>query len=143
VAPDLAELLTGMQEPIISCVNTPAQFAALAAVTGPQQVVGQMRDAYRDRRDELLEILDRAELVSSRPSGAVYVCTDVPAAGMPSMDFARSLIEHEHVAVTPGPAFGEVGEGYVRLSLDCWREDLLEGASRLVRFVRHQGQTRK
>jgi aspartate aminotransferase len=66
--PDLAELLTGMQEPIVSCVNTPAQLAALAAVTGPQQVVREMRDAYyRERRDELLEILDRGDLASSRP----------------------------------------------------------------------------
>jgi aspartate/methionine/tyrosine aminotransferase len=59
--PDLSELLTGMQEPLVSCVNTPAQMAALAAVTGPQQIVGEMRDSYRERRNELLEILDRAE----------------------------------------------------------------------------------
>ena len=115
--PDLSELLTGMQEPIVSCVNTPAQLAALAAVSGPQQVVGEMRDAYKERRDELLEILDRGELTSTRPSGAFYVWTDVSAAGMPSMDLARSLIESEHVAVAPGSAFGELGEGYVRLSL--------------------------
>src|SRR5919107_168120 len=64
--PDLAKILTGMQEPIISCVNTPAQMAALAAVTGPQKVVQEMRDAYRERRDELLEVLDRGGLPSSR-----------------------------------------------------------------------------
>jgi aspartate/methionine/tyrosine aminotransferase len=141
--PDLSELLTGMQEPLVSCVNTPAQMAALAAVTGPQQIVGEMRDSYRERRDELLEILDRADLASSRPSGAFYVWTDVSEAGMPSMDLARSLIEREQVAVAPGSAFGELGEGYVRLSLASSREDLLDGASRLVRFVHHQGETRK
>ena len=140
--PDLATLLTGMQEPIVSCVNTPAQMAALAALTGPQQVVREMRDAYRERRDELLGILDRGDLPSSRPSGAFYVWTDVSAAGVPSMELAQSLIEHEHVAVAPGSAFGELGEGYVRLSLASSREDLLEGASRLVRFVRHPGESR-
>jgi aspartate/methionine/tyrosine aminotransferase len=134
--PDLARILTGMQEPIISCVNTPAQMAALAAVTGPQAIVREMSEAYRARRDELLGILDRGGLPSSRPSGAFYVWTDVTEAGMPSMDFARSLIEHEHVAVAPGSAFGELGEGYVRLSLASSREDLLEGTSRLLRFVR-------
>jgi aspartate aminotransferase len=133
--PDLAGLLTGMQEPIISCVNTPAQLAALAAVTGPQQMVREMREAYRERRDELLETLDRGDLTSSRPSAAFYVWTDVSEAGLPSMDFARNLIEREHVAVAPGSAFGERGEGYVRLSLASSREDLLAGASRLVRFV--------
>ena len=132
-----------MQEPIVSCVNTPAQLAALAAVTGHQQVVGEMRDAYRERRNELLEILDRGDLASSRPSGAFYVWTDVSEAGMPSMDLARSLIERERVAVAPGSAFGELGEGYVRLSLASSRKDLLHGASRLVRFVYHQREMRE
>jgi aspartate aminotransferase len=141
--PDLAKLLTGMQEPIVSCVNTPAQLAALAAVTGPQDVVREMRESYRERRDELLEILDRGNLPSSRPSGAFYVWTDVSAANVPSMDFARSLIEREHVAVAPGGAFGDLGEGYVRLSLASSREDLLDGASRLVRFVHLLGEVRR
>jgi aspartate aminotransferase len=121
----------------------PGPAAALAAVSGPQHLVREMRDAYRERRDELLEILDRGELASSRPSGAFYVWTEVSAAGMPSMELARSLIEREHVAVAPGSAFGELGEGYVRLSLASSREDLLHGASRLVRFVHHQRETRK
>jgi aspartate aminotransferase len=138
--PDLATILTGMQEPIVSCVNTPTQMAALAALNGPQQVVGEMRNAYKERRDELLEVLDLGDLPSSRPSGAFYVWTDISAAGMPSMNLARSLIETEHVAVAPGSAFGELGEGYVRLSLASSKEDLLEGASRLVEFVQSQGE---
>jgi aspartate aminotransferase len=140
--PDLAKLLTGMQEPIVSCVNTPAQLAALAAVTGPQDVVREMRESYQERRDELLEILERGNLPSSQPSGAFYVWTDVSAANLPSMDFARSLIEREHVAVAPGSAFGDLGEGYVRLSLASSRQDLLEGTSRLVRFVHLLGEER-
>jgi aspartate/methionine/tyrosine aminotransferase len=140
--PDLAKLLTGMQEPIVSCVNTPAQLAALAAVTGPQDIVREMRESYQERRDKLLEILERGNLPSSQPSGAFYVWTDVSAANVPSMDFARSLIEREHVAVAPGSAFGDLGEGYVRLSLASSREDLLDGASRLVRFVHLLGEER-
>jgi aspartate aminotransferase len=141
--PDLAKLLTGMQEPIVSCVNTPAQMAALAAMTGPQDVVRKMRESYRERRDELLEILERGNLSSSQPSGAFYVWTDVSAANVPSMEFARSLIEREHVAVAPGSAFGDLGEGYVRMSLASSREDLLDGASRLVRFVHLLGEVRR
>ena len=141
--PDLARLLSGMQEPIVSCVNTPAQMAALAAVTGPQGLVREMNEAYRARRDEVLGVLERGGLPSSRPSGAFYVWTDVSGAGVPSMDLARSLIEREHVAVAPGSAFGELGEGYVRLSLASAREDLLEGTSRLVRFVRLLGEARR
>ena len=69
--------------------------------------------------------------------------TDVSEAGIPPMDFARFLIEREHVAVAPGSAFGELGEGYVRLSLASSREDLLEGASRLARFVHLLGETHR
>jgi aspartate/methionine/tyrosine aminotransferase len=98
--------------------------------------VQEMSVAYKARRDELLEVLDRGGLPSSRPSGAFYVWTDVSAAGVPSMELARSLIEREHVAVAPGSAFGELGEGYVRLSLASSKGDLLEGTSRLARFVR-------
>lgn len=141
--PDLARILTGMQEPIISCVNTPAQMAALAAVTGPQDVVREMSASYRARRDELLGVLDGGGLPASRPSGAFYVWADVSEAGVPSMEFARSLIEREHVAVAPGSAFGELGEGYVRLSLASSRQDLLDGTSRLVRFVRLLGEARR
>jgi len=140
--PDMATLLTGMQEPIISCVNTPAQMAALAALTGPQDVVREMSESYRSRRDELLEVLHRGGLPSSQPSGAFYVWTDISETGVPSMEFAKSLIERERVAVAPGDAFGELGEGYVRLSLASSREDLLDGASRLVRFAHSQGNAR-
>ena len=86
-------------------------------------------DSYRARRDELLGVLDGGGLPSSRPSGAFYVWADVSEAGVPSMEFARSLIEREHMAVAPGNAFGELGEGYVRLSLASLREDLLDGTS--------------
>ena len=67
---------------------------------------------------------------------------DVSEAGVPSMEFARSLIEREHVALAPGSAFGALGEGYVRLSLASSREDLLEGTSRLVQHVRLLGEAR-
>jgi aminotransferase len=59
------------------------------------------------------------------------------------MDFARSLIAREHVDVAPRSAFGELGEGYVRLSLASSREDLLEGTSRLLRFVRFPIEMRR
>jgi aspartate/methionine/tyrosine aminotransferase len=106
-------------------------------------VVREMSEVYRARRDELLGVLDRGGLPSSRPSGAFYVWVAVSEAGVPSMHFARSFIEREHVAVAPGSAFGELGEGYVRLSLASSREGLLEGTSRLVRFVRLLGEARR
>ena len=102
-----------------------------------------MSEVYWARRDELLGVLDRGGLPSSRPSGAFYVWVAVSEASVPSMHLARSFIEREHVAVAPGSAFGELGEGYVRLSLASSREDLLEGTSRLVRFVRLSDEARR
>lgn len=136
VAPaSLAALLTPVQEPIISCVNAPAQFAALAALTGPQDVVATMRDAYKGRRDELMDVLDQADLPAVRPSGAFYVWVDVSRAARPSMQLARELVARRHVAVAPGSAFGELGEGYVRISLASSAQALREGARRLGEAV--------
>lgn len=136
VPPRLAPILTKVQEPIISCVNTPAQMAALSAVTGPQEAVASMRDAYRVRRDRLLRALESEGLHAVRPSGAFYVWVDVSVPGVSSMELAHRLVSSERLAVAPGSAFGKLGEGYVRLSLASALDDLLEGARRLGRAVK-------
>lgn len=140
VPPELAPLLTKVQEPIISCVNTPAQMAALAAVTGSQQAVTSMRDTYRVRRDRLLCALKDEHLHAVSPAGAFYVWVDVSDLGESSMHLARRLIFEERLAVAPGNAFGELGEGYVRLSLASTLDDLLEGTKRLDRAIKRAGQ---
>ena len=115
--PEVAATLTRLQEPIVSCVNAPAQMAALAAVTGPQDVVAEMRDAYRDRRDAAVELLAAAGVGVLRPSGAFYLWVDITRSGRDSRDFAFSLIAERGVAVAPGTAFGAAGEGFVRISM--------------------------
>lgn len=128
---ELAPVLTKVQEPIISCVNAPAQMAALSALTGPQDIVAGMRDAYKARRDTLLRALEDEGLPTVRPSGAFYVWVDVSGSGISSMQLARRLVLEERLAVAPGSAFGKLGEGYARLSLASATNDLLEGARRL------------
>jgi aspartate/methionine/tyrosine aminotransferase len=133
VAPtDVAATLTRLQEPVVSCVNAPAQMGALAALTGPQEIVDEMRDAYRDRRDAAVALLNEAGVPVLRPAGAFYLWVDISAAGRDSRDFAFSLIAERGVAVAPGTAFGAAGEGFVRLSMASERDVLLEGARRLV-----------
>jgi aspartate aminotransferase len=121
-----------LQEPLISCVNAPAQYAALAALTGPQDVVAQMNQAYRERRDEVCRRLAAAGVSALRPSGAFYVWADVRASGMSSRDFAFTLLRERSVAVTPGTAFGPGGEGFVRISLATEPAALYEGIDRLI-----------
>ena len=121
-----------LQEPLISCVNAPAQYAALAALTGPQDVVGHMVSAYRERRDEVCRRLAAARVTALPPSGAFYVWADVRASGLSSRDFAFTLLRERGVAVAPGTAFGPGGEGFVRISLATEPAALYEGIDRIV-----------
>jgi aspartate/methionine/tyrosine aminotransferase len=130
--PEVAATLSRLQEPIVSCVNAPAQMGALAAVTGPQGIVAEMRDAYRERRDAAVALLQAAGVPVLRPAGAFYLWVDIGSSGRDSRDFAFSLIAERGVAVAPGTAFGAAGEGFARLSMAAELEPLLEGARRLV-----------
>ena len=121
-----------LQEPLISCVNAPAQYAALAALTGPQDVVAQMNAAYRERRDEVCRRLAAARVPALPPSGAFYVWADVRASGLSSRDFAFALLRERGVAVAPGTAFGPRGEGFVRISLATEPAALYEGIDRII-----------
>ncbi len=121
-----------LQEPLISCVNAPAQYAALAALTGPQDIVAEMNRAYHERRDEVCRRLAAAGVPVLLPSGAFYVWVDVRAAGLPSRDFAFTLLRERAVAVAPGTAFGPGGEGFARISLATEPSALYEGIDRLI-----------
>ena len=130
--PSVAPSLAKGQEPIISCVNAPTQYAALAALTGPQTVVAEMRDAYRERRDLALEVLDGSELHAFTPQGAFYLWVDVRATGLASRDLAVRLLDQRNVAVAPGSAFGTRGEGFLRVSLASSAQSITEGLRRLL-----------
>jgi aspartate/methionine/tyrosine aminotransferase len=130
--PEVADILTKAQEPLISCINTPTQFAGLAALESSPRVLGDMVAAYRGRRDTVVGRLTELEMSVFRPAGAFYAWVDVSAAGLPARDFALRLLAEERVAVAPGTAFGEGGEGFVRISLAASEGDLIEGSTRLA-----------
>jgi aspartate/methionine/tyrosine aminotransferase len=132
--PKAAALGDKLQQALVSCVNAPAQMAALAALTGPQDVVEEMRDTYRERRDALVALLAEHGLACQPPRGAFYAWVDVRGRAVTCREFALELLRRERVAVAPGTAFGPAGEGWVRLSLASDTADLLEGARRLARF---------
>jgi aspartate/methionine/tyrosine aminotransferase len=134
-APAIAAALARLQEPLISSVNAPAQMAALEAIEGPQDVVAEMRDAYRDRRDLAVGRLAEVGLTALRPAGAFYIWVDVSAAGVPCADFARDLVESHGVAVAPGTAFGPSGEGFVRVCLAADPAALITGIDRLAERI--------
>jgi aspartate/methionine/tyrosine aminotransferase len=137
--PRLAPVLAAAQEPVVSCPSTVAQKAAEAGLLGPADALEAMRRAYRRRRDAALAVLDGAGVGYARPQGAFYVFVDVGAAGEPSRDFARRLLDDDAVAVVPGSAFGEVGEGRVRVSLAAPDDAVREGLGRLARALAGAG----
>lgn len=130
--PDVAEPIIKCQEPNTSSVNAPAQKAAIAALEGPQDVVREMRDAYRERRDRSLAILDAAGVPALKPDGAIYLWIDVSGSGLSDVEFTRRLIIERHVAAVPGTEFGPSSRANVRISLATAPDLLFEGVERLA-----------
>ncbi len=136
VAPQRAVKQIGkLQEPLISCVNVPTQYGALAALTGPHAIVDEMVATYRARRDTVCALLANAGIPALRPSGAFYVWADISASGMNGRDFAFAFLREHQVGVAPGTAFGSGGERFIRISLATETETLLEAIRRLVAFL--------
>jgi len=128
---DVCSQVTKIHESTTSCVNTPAQHAAVAALTGPQEPVAEMRAAFRDRRDYVLGRLDEIPAVSAaRPEGAFYVFVDVSGLEDDSSDIAKRLLSEYGVVTAPGSAFGAGGEGHLRLSFANSRDRLAVGLDR-------------
>jgi len=130
--PAVADVIAKAQEPLISCLNTPTQYAAMAALASPPEVIGSMVSAYRQRRDTVAGQLAELGMTAFRPAGAFYTWLDISGCGEGARDFALRLLAEDSVAVAPGTAFGPGGEGFVRISLAASEADLVEGAARLA-----------
>jgi aspartate/methionine/tyrosine aminotransferase len=132
---ELIDTVTKVLESSSSCTSTITQVAAEAALAGPQDCVAEMVSAYRRRRDLVVDILQDAELLISKPSGAFYIMADVSPAGLGARELAFKLLRERGVSVAPGTAFGLEAAGAVRISLASSDADLREGVGRLAEFV--------
>ena len=137
--PGLTESVIKAQEPVTSCVNAPAQKAAVAAITGPQEIVAEMRKSYHERRDIVVDLLEEEGIPYVRPTGAFYLMADVSGSGLSDLEFARRLVLERGVAIVPGTTFGPNSGAYVRVSLATATEPLLEGVSRLAEAIKTWG----
>lgn len=132
----LIEQTSKLAELMHSSVNSTAQYAAVAALTGPQEHVTAMREEYRTKRQIVLDELDGCTALRLiEPQGAFYAFVDVRACGMDCDRFSRMLLDEEHVAVVPGTAFGSEGAGFVRLSYAGDGRELREGVRRMRVFA--------
>lgn len=123
------------QEPVVSCASTISQHAALAALAGPQDCVSEMVTAYRRRRDIAAATLTNADIPFVKPLGSFFLMVDCRMSGLDSWTFALKLLEEQHVAVVPGAAFGDGGEGYLRISLAAADASVAAGVEGLVRML--------
>ncbi len=132
VAPTpMVRQIVKVQEHTITCATAFAQKAGVAALRGPTAPLKAMVDEFRARRDLVLRELKKIDrLTTDRPSGAFYVFPRVDV-GMESASLAERILQEVNVAVTPGSAFGEAGEGHLRLSYAASRETIIESIRRI------------
>lgn len=130
--PGLKQQMDNVMESIVSCVAAPSQYAALAALTGPQDYVRTAHQHYRDNRDAASAVLDAKGVRYLQAQGAFYLWADVShVSGGDVRSWVRRFLADSGVALAPGTAFGSIGEGWVRIALCGRKKDLLEGLSRL------------
>lgn len=132
--PWLAPTLEKLQEPLLSCVSDVTQAGALAALTGPQECVAEMREGYRARRDLALELIGREGLRCPTPQGAFYLMLPL-SAGVDSRAAAIDLVGRG-VAVAPGTSFGDAAADHLRLSLAADPSTITEGIARIAAWHR-------
>lgn len=138
-----ANLMKGMEvikHTYTICTPAPSQWAALAAISGPQECVAEMRQIYTQRRKWLIDGLRAVDLDIAPHGGSVFIFADIRNSGMTSKEFCEGLLADQQVVTYPGSEFGEVGEGFVRMSLLAPNEKFQEAVRRIQSFVRKTTQ---
>lgn len=119
----------------IMCAPTTSQYAAVEAMRNGDEDVKNMREAYDQRRRYLIHAFSEMGLECFEPMGAFYMFPSIKRFGMTSEEFATRLLQEEKVAVVPGTAFGDCGEGFLRVSYAYSLKSLKEALGRIERFV--------
>lgn len=132
---EIIHQMTKVHQFAIMCAPTNSQYAAVEALRNGDEDILEMRTAYNGRRRFLMHAFQEMGLPCFEPFGAFYVFPCIKEFGMTSEEFAEKLLQEERVAVVPGSAFGDCGEGYLRISYAYSLEDLKIALGRLGRFV--------
>ena len=132
---DIIAQMTKIHQYAIMCAPTISQYAAVDALKNGDEDVEKMKKSYNQRRRFLMNAFKEMDLECFEPFGAFYVFPCIKEFGMTSEEFATKFLEEEHVAVVPGTAFGDSGEGFLRISYAYSLDNLKLALSRLERFV--------
>ena len=120
---------------VIMSAPTISQYAGIEALRNGDADIERMKKEYNKRRKYLLKEFDRLGLPCFEPRGAFYIFPEIKKYGMTSEEFATDLLEKEHVVVVPGTAFGDSGEGFVRISYAYSLDALKEAIKRIEKFL--------
>ena len=135
------KLMVKLHQFALMCAPTTAQYAAVEAMDNGDEDVERMRADYDVRRRFIVDELNKMGLTCFEPEGAFYVFPSVQVTGMDSDTFCEALLREKRVAVVPGTAFGECGEGYVRISYCYSLKHITEAMHRMRAFVEeHTGR---
>lgn len=132
---EIIKQMTKIHQYAIMCAPTISQYAAVEALKNGDEDVEMMRKAYNQRRRFLMNAFREMNLECFEPYGAFYVFPCIKEFGMTSEEFATRFLEEEKVAAVPGTAFGDSGEGYLRISYAYSLENLKIAIERLKRFI--------
>ncbi|MBR5743446.1 MAG: aminotransferase class I/II-fold pyridoxal phosphate-dependent enzyme, partial [Clostridia bacterium] len=132
----LIKMMTKLHQFGIMSAPTTSQYAACEALREGDEDIAQMREEYDDRRHIILDGLRTLGLSCFEPKGAFYVFPDVTSTGLGSERFCERLLREERVAVVPGNAFGESGEGFVRVSYAASLENISKALERMEAFLK-------
>ena len=132
---EIIEQMTKVHQFAIMCAPTTSQYAAVEALKNGDPDVAEMREAYNNRRRFVVSSLREMGLSCFEPLGAFYVFPCIKEFGMTSDEFATRLLKEEKLAVVPGTAFGDCGEGYLRISYAYSIEQLKTALERMKNFV--------
>lgn len=138
----IIQQMTKIHQYAIMSAPTTAQYAAIEALRNGDKDVEMMRDSYNKRRNYLLKAFKEMGLSCFEPQGAFYMFPCIKEFGISSEEFAARLLREEKVAVVPGSAFGDSGEGFLRISYAYSIEELREALGRLKRFVQRLRENR-
>ena len=131
----IIEQMTKIHQFAIMCAPTTGQYAAIEALKNGDEDIKEMRTAYNQRRRYLMHAFKEMGLECFEPFGAFYVFPCIKEFGMTSEEFATRFLEEEKVAAVPGTAFGDSGEGFLRISYAYSLEKLKVAMERLARFI--------
>ncbi len=129
------QLMTKIHQYAIMSTPTTSQYAAIEALENGDEDIAAMREAYDRRRRLMVDGFRNMGLSCFEPKGAFYVFPSIKEMGLSSTAFAEKLLEEESVAVVPGNAFGESGEGFIRCSYAYSVKNITEALTRIARFV--------